>query len=652
MSQKPSRTGLLLLFDQAVSKLQSTRVRPSLPAGIDRLICLGYPTLSPSQSVLAAASQALGVPVTAWPDTLSETAMSGLLEELTARSRAMDGGLATESKSFPWPRLKANDRVFYRMRPLARVEALISMALAAGDSEDLILPWIGERFDLVERSGMMGLDAPGHQVTATVSRLRARHDFQLHVLWPDASRKERSQVARSRVLMTAARVATIAGRALRGALRPEPCGAIPQPDAARPTVGFAVWGVSQWSSLRPLVRAAEQRYRVVLIAADIIRNPTAYKTLRDAAEPFVPVDAILGPYSTVKLMLSSLIEQRKVEQSLRQRAEETTSVLEQEQLLVPAADVASFLELKVYVEQLRSAIRTHKLAAIISANNIDSFLGATTVAAHSEGVPHVCIHNTSLESVPLPAYADCDLYVTGSRIYADYLLDHGAMGRVEPLGLPQFDELIHASQRSEGGALVAKYPHLAGKKIVGVATQTEWIDFTPILTALIDWAGRRSDVAIVIKLHPREKATAYQHFVSQLESSRLGGCLHHVPLVEFLADCDCLVGGSSTSLLWSMLMEVRPFSWVTPNIKHMSFSLEQLDAEITSQFERPIDVVNAVAFFLDDPDDRPRWLNRRRKFLDELLSGNDGQACERILNRVADLMSNPKVEPSLCSAAN
>lgn len=630
---------ILILFDAAAREFRSRAVSREALAGIDRIECLGFPSLAPTADARQLAATALGVPVDPWPDSLTESEIAGVFAEATTRSAEMDAtwGELLPASDIPWSRLKANDRVYYRLIPLAKLESLLRRALTLSPGRTVLVPWVGDRFDLVERNGMLGLDAPGHQVVAMINRLSATCTFDLRILWPGRERREPRAIALSTMAMAAARAVRLLQRRWRDVLSPSPAGDVRVSDAGRAAVGYVVWGTSQWSSLRPLIEAGRDRHQPVVIGADIFRHPSSYRALMDAKQPFVPVDALLSIWKTVATLVAMFVRQWRLRRTLRRAAGRTSDVVTQETLMVPAADLASLPELALYVRQLEVAITRYRLAAVVSANNIDAFLGATTVAAERAGIPHICIHNTALERVPLPAYADCDLYVTDSESYADYLRTHGAKGRVEALGLPTYDSLVTAAGKKGRGEVFQAFPHLAGRKVVGVTTQTSWIDFSPLLEALVRWAESRSDVAVVIKLHPREDADAYEAFARRLQDTGRGGRLHHVGFTDFLCDCDCLVAGASTTLFWATVMGVRPFSWAEQNIKLMAAGLDYLAPEITTASTTPDGVVAAVDAYLREVPGQDAWFTRREHYLAHQLTGTDGQACQRILSRIDEL---------------
>jgi hypothetical protein len=635
------RDAILLLYDAAIPLLKATRMPPLWKRDVDRVFCLGYPTLAPTPESLELVSARLGVPVERWPHDLSEEEIATLFEALSRRSDQIELNAPRTGTRIPWWRLKANERVYYRMMPFAKVEAMLSNAFSRGLSTRLIVPWLARSYDLVERSGMLGLDAPAHQFSATLERLRNRHSFDVSPLWPDTPR-EGWMLPAARIAMTAARLGILAGRSVRDAWNSRPGGKIAAPKAQQgPPIGFLVGGASQWSSLQPLLAASHDDYHPVVFTYDIFRNPTAYRALVTTGAPFIPLDSVLGLPRTLMSLSRGTQARRRLRDQLRRRAEKARSTQDREEALLLASDVESLVELDLFVEQVRCSIRKHRLCAVFSANNIDSYLGAITEACRAEGVPHLCIHNTAIERVRLPALADCDLYVSDSAVYAEFMRENGALGAVEALGLPYYDKLVNRLEYDQPGAILEAFPHLRGRRIVGVTTQTEWIDFRPVLTPLIQWAEANEELAIVVKLHPRESPNAYSDLRQRLEWQGRGGFLHHVPLESFLADCEFLVGGASTTLFWAIIMGVRPFSWVEGNIRLMASGLDYLRNDVTTSFESPADVLAAIRTAVRHPEEAKAWRERRMRFIEDCLTGADGRACSRILSRLEEFLQVP-----------
>jgi hypothetical protein len=399
-------------------------------------------------------------------------------------------------------------------------------------------------------------------------------------------------------------------------------------------------GASPWASLRPLVQLSRSRgVETHLLVHDILRNPSGRRAIKGAGETFTGVSAFISPVATAAILARSYGSVARISRLLRSRANRASaSIDEQESARLLAADLAAYPHLDLYVRQLRRAIRERRLDAVVTANILDSFLSATTLACRAEGTVHVCIQNACLERLRFPLMANCDLYLAESRQQAMFIRACGAHGPVEALGLPYYDELI-AAQRPSRHALLELFPDLAGKILIGVTTQTAVVDFTPILEALIGMAERRGDVAIIIKLHPREDSTAYVSFERQLRRSSIGGRVKHICVEDFIGACDFLVSSDSTTIFWSILMGVQPFSWTFPLNRRSTELLDYLRPEVTFSSESPAVVVDALVLAATDPARREEWRRRREWFLQECISGCDGHAAERVFNRILSLIA-------------
>ncbi|MGH7439794.1 MAG: CDP-glycerol glycerophosphotransferase family protein [Polyangiaceae bacterium] len=341
---------------------------------------------------------------------------------------------------------------------------------------------------------------------------------------------------------------------------------------------------------------------------------------------------------TASSLLKSTRIAARIRGDLRRRAALETDPERQERFLLGEGDVATIGEYRLYVEQVRRAIRAHRLRAVVTANVIDGYLSATTEACRREGVPHICVQNSGLEAVAVPRFADCDLFFAQSRSLARFLQSHGAIGQVEAVGLPYYDTLVTALAERGHGAVMDSFPHLRGKRIIGVTTQTELVNTRPILEQLITLAERRDDIAIVLKLHPREPADAHADIRSRLERTGRGVHVHHVPLTRFLADCDLLVSSTSVTILWALVMGVRPISYLDKSWSVFTHELDFMRPEVTTTFEDPIATASFVEKALDDPTEQPDWRARRADFLQEYVTGADGQASERILDHILRLL--------------
>lgn len=636
-SEENLTNGFMILYDCSIKLFKDTRIHHEIPKTVTKIYCLGYPTLSPDPKVLKLVEEALGIPVESWPFRLEHSEHQSVIKQIS--DRAKDGSFEYDEmlqSTIDWITAKLNDRVYYRMMPMAIIEKLITIGLERGLGSCLVLPYIAKEYNLVERSGMLGLDAPGHQIVPTIERIRDRFSITITQLWPGMEKKEKIIIPISKALMALARVGILFSRSIRDAFSFHPMKHVFS-NSCKPNIGYIVQGVSQWDSLKTLIAKSHSKFNCHIYVQDILKNPTAYRTLKKQGQPFTSINALLSPYLTIKILLKSLFTMWRIEKYLRKTIGYNRKLREKKLLL--QGDLQALPELALYAEQLRCTIMRDKLKLVISANIIDSMLSVTTQICNEFRIPHICIQNASYEKIPLPVLADANLYFTESRNLADYLIASGGHGQIHAVGLPYYDELIEFSQKSQ--AKVSKENNQDSKIVIGVLTQTELINFSPLIEKLLLFAKERTNIEILIKLHPRESQNAYGKFVLELKQLGIGECVQHIPVAEFINKCDIVVSSSSTALLWAIIIGRRTFSWLEKRWSFLAEELDYLNPDITLSFEDPASVISAIEATIDGKEEGISWHDKRKLFMDYYLTGADGHACERILMIIEKALRTP-----------
>jgi hypothetical protein len=637
--------GLLIVFDAAAPLL---RFRPRAPL-VSRLYCLGFPTLQPEEHLRARLARSLGVPVERWPVEITSKDHVRAFQLATERTERY-ARMVEPHAEVDWVSIKGNDRVVYRAKPVALLELLLDAALSSGLAHDIVIPWRTSQYDLVERSGMFGLDAPAHMLAAMLDRLAGRHAMKTHTLWQGVAAAERLAIAASVASMASARSAVLLGRSLRATIRPR----VPLAASRGSRLGFIIGGAPHWQNLAPLLRLAEERTpgQCVVYAHDIFRNPTAYRILQQDYPAFVPLDQLVRPTALARLLFRSLRQRSRIARDLAERANGNASMSDKEGVLLLRGDADALPELEAFTAQLRAAIRRDRLGVVISANCIDSYLSATTAACHHEGVPHVCVQTAAVEHSPMPRLGDCDVYFADSKATAEFLLAQGAPARVMAVGLPYYDTLLARRRDKAPGVVRQSFPELAGKRIVGILTQTAVADMAPMIARFVEWAKGRDDVGVVIKLHPRESAGAYAELADDLRRAKRGGRIHQVPVVEFLADCSSVVSSTSATILWSLVMGVRPFSCLDVAGIVAIDALSFMNPRVTTRTANLDELIAAVEKDLVDGADHRAWKERHARFLQDFVTGADGRACERILEAIHLVVGSQTDTPVASAAAD
>ena len=632
----------LLMFNEALPLFtQRKSSRAELPR-LERIYCLrwettptgGYATLKESDEFHDAVHAVCGAPARPWPETLNVDVHRQICRAVADRAWRMLH--ASPVANEPVMRMKINDRVLNRMEPAARIETLLRNAIHDWGLKRIITPWTADAYRTVERPGMLKLNSPGHRLAAMLQRLQEEFGLEIHSLWPERVRHERPKLFAAKAAMAGVRAVKLAGRAVRDKLRPFPAGR-PSGNGDKPRLGFIVGGASPWYHTKPLFEASREEFEPVVIAHDIFRSPSAYRVLKESGTPFIPIDSQLPLTETFSKLASGVAKAKRLQRQLVVWGNREPSPDRNEAVEELRADLACLPELELYVDQLRAAIRRYDLKAVVSSNVLDSLLSAGGEACRAEGIPKICLQNTTAAFIDQPIYADCDVYFAESEAMADFMRQSGARGDVEAVGLPIYDELLGEAKQLGTGAIRNHFPELKGKRIISLIAAPKNHDYQPLLEPLLDLVMRRDDVGLIIRLHPRSHPTQYEELGRELKTLGKGGRMHHVSLAGFLADTDYMVATISSTTQSALVMGVRPFCWVPPEWQLYADEANQLRPEIENRWNDPGDVVSALENALDDELDDRRWRHNWRRFVARNMTGVDGRACDRILRRIRQL---------------
>ena len=637
LPDKKASGAIVVAFDSAMRYFKQGRPATLIGGGEGTFHCVGFPAATLDGPAVEAISQSLQVQAVPLDIQLTVPQHKEVYEEACARIREIESVSPLSPSETGLMTMKLNDRLAYRMIKPALLARVLEEAFAAGYPRRVVVPWLADEYGSVERPGVLGFNSPGHQVQAVLLRLQLRWNLQIESLGPELARAEKGTLRRARVAMSVARIGTLVARSVRDKIWPRPCGTVPvDVPASKPAIGFVVGGASCWYHLSRLHRASIDRFQPVVIAHDIFRNPSSYKTLLNQKVPFVPIGALTGVAATVTTLVHSELERRKSVGRLSRQAH-GGGVLEREAAVERTADLESHGDLALYVRQLREAIRRFRLRAVVSANCIDSYLSAGSFACREEGIPHLVIQNTPHEEVRQPVYCDCDAYFAESEHFATFLRSQAAVGPVCAMGLPYYDELLEEAGHRKQGPILQAYPHLAGKTIVSLMTGDDHFDYTELIDAVMELIEERNDLALVVRLHPRASPDLFKSLGARLESAGRGGRMQHTALSGFLGDTDYLLTAVSTTAHWAIAMGIRPFAWVPADWTQIADEVRYLDPSVTTRSADSREIVAKLRTAITDPGDDCAWEARRRLFIDKHMTGADGMACGRILDYVSSI---------------
>ena len=117
------------------------------------------------------------------------------------------------------------------------------------------------------------------------------------------------------------------------------------------------------------------------------------------------------------------------------------NIITQDEFQKFKSDASSIYFLGFFMDQLDKMIKKLEIDIIITANNVESTMGAVTHSAKKHKIQHICIHNTAFERIDLPNYADCHIYCSDSYDYKTFLENKTKKSNIVSLGLPAYDKI-------------------------------------------------------------------------------------------------------------------------------------------------------------------------------------------------------------------
>ena len=237
------------------------------------------------------------------------------------------------------------------------------------------------------------------------------------------------------------------------------------------------------------------------------------------------------------------------------------------------------------------SIIKYKPASCLSANNIDSNLSLITTASRAFGIPHSVYQCTSLEWIPLPNYCDCDAYYCESQEYSLYLSSNidRRRNRVSILyPVPQISAFVRdyfAYKQKLSDSVPPCTSSSSSPKttiVIGIPTQAEFINILPIVDSILRTSLDQAiplQLHVSVRLHPRESPGAYSAILSRYEAySEFLTIDNNVPLAQWLASCNMIIGSSSTVLYWACMVSMPTLSLLFRKNQYLAGLLPHLSS--------------------------------------------------------------------------
>jgi hypothetical protein len=267
-------------------------------------------------------------------------------------------------------------------------------------------------------------------------------------------------------------------------------------------------------------------------------------------------------------------------------------------------------------------------------------------AARAAGIPSVAVqhgiiysryysyrHDADETDCPRP-----DRTALFGRAAERFLLEQGRY-RADTLvvtGSPKFDALLSQSRTLDRNAIRARLGAKAGEALLVVASRYRGIREThqsigSAFSSLVAAVESLDGVRAIVKPHPAEPATGYEHDIRQARSTRVTVVAPGADLGELLVAADALVTVESLSAIEALVLDRPVLVLNTPtNLQEL---VESGAALGVARGENPLPVLHRLLF---DQETREALGSARGRYLGDVAQGVDGRATERIAALLAE----------------
>ena len=311
-----------------------------------------------------------------------------------------------------------------------------------------------------------------------------------------------------------------------------------------------------------------------------------------------------------------------------------------------AADLAGTLLLQIpwavrSYEDMSKALRELRPAVVCLYAESSGWGRAAVAACRARGVPSVGIQHGIL----YPTYysyrhesdeADCprpDKTAVFGEAARRFLIEAGryAPESLVVTGSSKFDELLLASRTWDRARIRAELGVSPDERLIAVASRFRGIREThqsigSAFPALLRAVERLERARLLIKPHPAESTDGYARVLQELGASRARLLDSRQDLMRLLFAADLLVTVESLSAVEALVLG-KPVV-----VLNMPTNLQEMvDAGAALGVPEGQDPGAALLKALEDAETRERLATARRAYLNDVASGVDGRATERLL---------------------
>lgn len=417
-------------------------------------------------------------------------------------------------------------------------------------------------------------------------------------------------------------------------------------------IAVIVRAESEYWTVKPLLQYIEknEQYSCLVIQDDLIKNPSSKQTLKKDGRRYLSVHS---QRKFIDAFLSFVRSQRKVScfkkyfllsrKIINQEMNDVGSVLLHSDL-IPQYFLPAFYslpELENFSDEIKYLHKKYRFKACITMDMVDQWCAIIGHIGNDLNFKSYIIQNAVMGDMIHPKPISTDyMFVAGEEVKKMLSQSCNVEDKVFSTGLPMYDWMFNQFESTKSSRSVNR-----DKKVVTIATQPLVGDYEynyELIESVLFACKDLQNVQVVVKIHPREKVSQYEHYLERLQNTHNRSILlyNNKNILEQISESDVLVARCSTSLQSSILMGTFSVAYLNNLPSDEMERIDYLRSGATIKvYDR--DGLRSIMHKLLSEDNSSlieKIRSERKKYIDSYISEFNGKSSERILQVVSTTM--------------
>lgn len=415
---------------------------------------------------------------------------------------------------------------------------------------------------------------------------------------------------------------------------------------------------SEYWSIKPLYEKLlkDTGYTPILIQDDLIKDPSALKTLRENQVEFTPIHSKETAFGMILPWISQFLKRRKYIRVILKNVSfrgtiNTADSNYLENIFLSNRFIGEILksstclypEISLFQNEFKLLCDEYAPKALINLDMVSQWAGIIGKIGLDYNVPTFTLQNTSLDKIIYPKAVSTDFFWVGNNnIRSIFCLSSIKPETVIVTGLPMHDSLLQSLPIEVNGCDTEVYSPQK-ETIFLIATQP-FVQKYPyninLINNLCNILQDKKNIRIIVKVHPREKKDQY---IELLEACRnkfkiVIELAADVNIIDLIKTSTVMVSRTSTAMMTSVLINIPTISYMEGYQIDILDRLDYLGTDAVHKAYNYDELEDICKSIVSNKAKKGGYLENflayRKAYVEEYVGAPQGDACARIMKHL------------------